>query len=449
VDRCHLMTRWRVVASLLAAGGLAATQCAAAAEPLERPQVPGRAAEALRVPEWLPKAPVPKPVGSLVRVSSVSELIRAVDSVRPGTTILLADGTYELPAGLILREDGLALRGERGDRDRVILDGSKCRDKYIIMVKGADDVLIADLTIRNGREDGIEIKGEMDTQRTRIYNCAFRNLWVRSIKGGAPLEVRKGQSDPSSQPGLWKTRPTGGSIRYCAFLQDGRKRLDDWTGGDYVGGIDLMWLKDWVIADNVFIGIRGRKGDGRGAIFVWQHSEKVVVERNLIVNCDAGICFGNNWGPSFHVTGGIIRNNFIVGGTSTPLEICKTADVLVCNNTVWATDTTTPTVHFHQTMRGGRLFNNLVHGRMKVDESVRQSGNVVGDLRGYFVGPLKGDLHLTAAATRALGKSRPLAEVGEDLDREKRTPAPDVGADEMGPGSPLSAQPAGNRVLGP
>jgi len=386
-----------------------------------------------RIPAWLPKAPpLEKPSGRVLRVGSLQELSRAVDSARPGTAILLADGTYRLKRGLILRENGLEIRGASGDRDKVILDGSSCEDRHIVMVKGADDVLIADVTIQNGKEDGVEIKGEMDTQRTRIYNCVFRNVWVRSIKGTAPLEVRKGQSDPHSQPELWKTRPTGGAIRYCAFLQEHRKTLDDWTGGDYVGGIDLMWLKDWVISDNVFIGIRGKKGDGRGAIFVWQHCEDVVVERNLIVNCDAGICFGNYHGPSFHVTRGIIRNNFVVGGTSTPLEICKTADVLVCNNTIWATAATMPAVRFHETVRGGRLYNNLVHGRIEVDKTVSQADNVVGDLRGYFVDAPNGNLHLTSAAKRASGKGRSLPEAGEDFDREKRSPAPDIGADEMG-----------------
>lgn len=69
-----------------------------------------------------------------------------------------------------------SLRGESRNRDKVILDGSKCRDKHIILVKGADNVLIANLTIQNGVEDGINIKGEMDAQRTKIYNCKFRNL---------------------------------------------------------------------------------------------------------------------------------------------------------------------------------------------------------------------------------------------------------------------------------
>lgn len=55
---------------------------------------------------------------------------------------------------------------------------------------------------------------------------------MRCIKGTAPLEVRKGQSDPRSKPDLWKTRPTGGSILYCLFLQDHRKPFDDWTGGE-------------------------------------------------------------------------------------------------------------------------------------------------------------------------------------------------------------------------
>lgn len=406
------------------------------------------AGKAKRIPEWIrPAPPLAKPTGRTIRVATAAQLINAVDTVKPGTTILLADGTYLLPRGLILRENGLALRGQSGDRDKVILDGSKSPDKHIVMVKGADDVLIANLTIQNCMRDGVNIKGEMDTQRTRIYNCMFRNLWVRCIKGTAPLRVRKGLSEPRSEPDLWRRRPTGGSIRYCLFLQERRKPYDDWKGGDYIGGIDVMWLKDWVIADNVFVGIRGKHGDARGAIFIWQHSENVIVERNLILNCDAGICFGNAWGPPLHVNNGIIRNNFVVGGTNRPVEVCKTRNVLVCNNTIWATDLTLPSVHFHQGAEGGRFYNNLVHGRVKLAPIVKSGNNIIGDLKGYFIAPLKGNLHLTENAKAALGKGKPLAEVSDDFDGQERMPAPDIGADEIGIGRLLGSETTESRLV--
>ena len=57
-------------------------------------------------------------------------------------------------------------------------------------------------------------------------------------------------------------------------------------------------------------------------------------------------------------------------------------------------------------------------------------GNVTGELEGYFVNPLAGDLHLTDTAVGAFGEARPLKELADDFDRQKRKARPDVGADE-------------------
>ena len=47
---------------------------------------------------WFPKAPaLPRPAGQVIKVSNVQELIKAVDEVRAGGTILLADGHYLMP----------------------------------------------------------------------------------------------------------------------------------------------------------------------------------------------------------------------------------------------------------------------------------------------------------------------------------------------------------------
>ncbi|MBN1809486.1 MAG: right-handed parallel beta-helix repeat-containing protein [Planctomycetes bacterium] len=362
--------------------------------------------------------PLGPPHGHIVNVNRVEQLYSAVNS-SPGTTVLIADGHYYLPTFVRLQKNGITIRGASGDPSKVILDGSRCSEKELIWFEGGDDCMVADITLQNAPVHGFTIKGESDTQRTVIYNCRIRNVWERSIKGTAPKD------NPEA------TRPAGGRIQYCVFIVDHRKTVNDYAGGDYIAGIDMMWLKDWVISDNVFVGIQGKNGVGRGAIFIWNNSEDVIAERNLIVDCDRGICFGNPSGGSLHMTRGIIRNNYIVAGGNTAIEVCRTKDTIVCNNTVYNAGKGY-SVHFFQGAAGGRFINNLIQGRLVVDGGVENRNNVNAGLRNMVVNAIVGDLHLTAAAQTAIKKGIPLPEVTDDFDGHPRTGPPDIGADEFG-----------------
>ena len=71
-----------------------------------------------------------------------------------------------------------------------------------------------------------------------------------------------------------------------------------------------MVATGWTISDNVFLGIRGRTGSARGAVFLWQDTRDCVVERNVVVDCDSGICLGNSFKPpevAVHCTGIVVR----------------------------------------------------------------------------------------------------------------------------------------------
>lgn len=379
--------------------------------------------------------PLPEPKEPVIRVKTVDELYKANRTCRPGTTILLASGVYKLPQSLVIRTDRISLRGAGGDREKVILDRQGGAEAVILA--GADDVLIADLTIRNCARMGVTVKGEHDTQRTRIYNVKFHNIWVRGVKGTHPAGRSthypgKGGKTKLPDERFLETRPTGGAIRYCLFVNDHRKtNARDGFGGNYVGGIDMMGLKDWTISDNVFIGIRGRTGIGRGAIFVWVHSEDVVAERNIIVNCDRGICFGNPSGGDLHMTRGMARNNFVVAGMRRAVELVRTRDCRVEYNTIYSPlGSSALAVHFFQGAEGARFCNNIVHGRVNLEKGVVHTHNLVGDCSGWFVDPSIGDLHLTPAASDAFDAARPLDDVTEDIDRRRRNPHPDIGAAE-------------------
>ena len=380
--------------------------------------------------------PLPKPRGKVVAVRTAAELLDAVNNSPAGTTIVIAEGEYRLTERLVIRQNGLALVGG-GEREKVILDRGGAKEDCVY-VGGADDVVVAGLTIRNA-EQGVAIKGEDDTQRTHVYNCVFQNIGQRMVKGTKPASL--GEQPPSEA--MQRRRPTGGSVRHCLFLNDRRKeQADDGYNGDYVGGIDMMWLKDWTISDNVFVGIRGRNGGGRGAVFIWIYSESVTVERNLFVNCDRGVSFGNPSGAPLHMTGGVIRNNVFVAGVGNPIELCRAEGTRVYNNTVLAQPANSGNaVRFYQGGKGNEFFNNIVAGQVNLEAADKNDHNLVGKYEGGFADPSIGDLRLVGRAASVVPKGRAVPELTDDFRGQKRNPTPDVGAHEVRPPTTAPADP--------
>ena len=287
------------------------------------------------VPPWMAKAPpLPAPRGETVHVSSANELLAACDRIGPGGTILVADGHYRLPRVIVLAgKTNIVIRGSSGDPTQVVLRGkgwdSEARGDDILHIARCDGVTIADLTIADCRSYGVKVEAENAPKDIHIYNCRFSDIGVRAIKGSA------GQ-DPS-------VRTVKGSVRYCQF-ENTRIPPADWLfGGDYIAAIDMMALDDWTFSDNVFRSIKGRNGGGRAAIFIWVRSRRVVVERNLIINCDRGVAFGNPGQSTANIDGeqpvyvshGVIRNNFIVGGPDCGIELWYADRIKVHNNSIW------------------------------------------------------------------------------------------------------------------
>ena len=382
---------------------------------------------------WMPKAPpLPPPKGKVIRVTSVSELFEAVEKAEPNTTILLADGHYHLPRRLEIRKDGITLRSESGNRERVILDGGKHQLGELLAVTGCSDVTIADLTVQNVRWNGIKLDTDTGVHRVTIYNCIIRNVWQRGVKG-----VRVPPNIP---------RPTGCRIQYCVFVNDRAKTFEDdptdnpqTFNGNYIGGIDVMFARGWVISDNVFVGIQGRTREGRGAIFLWHDSRDCIVERNIIIDCDVGIALGNSWKPpdiEIHCTRIIVRNNFIVRCPESGIVADYTRDCLIAHNTIHdPTNKLGRLIRLVHDNEGLRVVNNLLSGPPIKNESsskmVLLNNLIVPDYSHAFVDATRGNLRLTASAVDAIDKAMPLAEVKDDIDGKPRGSKPDIGAHEF------------------
>ena len=384
---------------------------------------------------WLPKAPpLPAPAGQVIRVRTADELFRATVAVRPGGTILLADGEYGITRYLELRTDNVTLRSESGDRARVVLDGAGSRYGEILGVAGCSGVTVADITLRNARTNAFKINSDRFATKVTLRNCVLHNVWQRGVKGVAVRAEDRG-----------RFRPSDCRIEYCLFYNERAKEFaddvddtPDGFNGNYVGGIDAMYARRWTISDNVFSGIRGRTAEARGAVFLWQEAEDCVVERNVIIDCDSGICLGNASKPDdvdVHARRCVVRNNFVTRCPQQGIAAVYTRDCQVLHNTVFD-----PASRFGRLIRlvrdndGMLVANNLLGDKPVLIESQSRMdtrGNVHRDLASLCVDPQRGDLHLSERTTGVSAAVVRLEGVRDDVDGKARGDQTDIGADEF------------------
>jgi len=385
--------------------------------------------------------PFPDRPGKTVRVANLEDLHLAILNAEPYETILIEDGIYHLKRSLLIEnKTHLTLRGASADSAKVVLQGDGWGDFYhrkreendpadLIVIRNSEDIYIADLTITEVSHYGIKLDTETNEVKAnlkniRIFRCHFLNIGTRAFKGTAAKD---------------RKHLVGGSVSFSIFENTKIPDTSWLYNGDYISAIDMMYLKDWIFNDNIFKNIRGANGGGRGAIFIWNQSRNIVVERNLFLGCDRSIAFGNPSEPTYYEPGtlhnydGIIRNNFIVAGANPGkgIEVVWADNIIVSNNTIYAPDPGYNAIHYFQKISHLSITNNLVRGRIFGEgEDVRSEYNLTGNLEDYFVNPAAGDLHLTKNAKEALGKGLQVSFVTDDIDQQRRKNHQDIGADQ-------------------
>lgn len=329
---------------------------------------------------WFPQASaLPKPAGDVIRVKTVDELLKASNDAKPGSTIFIADGHYMLPRYFDLRADNVTLRGESGDRHKVVLDGAASRHGELVGITGASGVTIADLTVQNAKWNGIKINSNLGAERATVHNCVIHNVWQRGIKAPA---MPKSQGDKG---------PRDSTIRYCLFYNDRPKQFsDDETdtaktfNGNYIGGIDAKNTVDWMITDNVFIGIQGRTREGRGCIYISENGRGCRIERNVFLNCDIAIALGN---PSLgystlQAIDCVARNNFVSDCPETGILACFTKGCRIENNTVHDPESRQRRQLWVQKSNNGLVVkNNVLVGApvlLTTESTISSTGNIDG-----------------------------------------------------------------------
>jgi hypothetical protein len=372
-----------------------------------------------------PCAPLPPPTGPTVTVSSESELRNQAYGAAPGTTILVSAGTYNLQNFVYMVNSGITIRGATGNRDDVILDAGGMGiglTHGILIDVDADDVTIADLTIRNAGEHGISIQG---SDRPTLYNLHIMDTGNQLVKVN-PWE-------DGSEDGLLA----------CSRLEYTTNAPDDYTNG-----ISAHLAHRWVVRDNEWYRIRGPgSGYTHPTILFWSESTDTVVERNLLVDCYRGVAFGNPSQSGVNHTGGIVRNNFVYSSLEhdVAIEMTRAQDWLVANNTALLPNPApglTWGMEARYSESEGTFAYNLTNMAIINRDGAQGTltGNVTTAQSDWFVDAASGDLHLLSTATDAIDQALPLAEVTDDYDGDLRPigPAPDVGADEYGVPSPTA-----------
>lgn len=218
---------------------------------------------------------------------------QVIENAQPYDEILLADGLYPLEQYAVVLNQPITLRSASGNRQAVIIEGKGYNvDAEALMVM-ADDVHIADLTVRNVRDHAISLQEGF--ARTVIYNVDLIDIGTQHIKGN-------------------RMGPDG----VIACSQIGYTQAG--AVGDYNSAIDLHGAIDWSIRDNTIYNIYG---DGSGcivdtecgtvhpggepAILLWRGSRDNHIERNNIVESYRGISLGLDT----IYTGGTVKDNFI------------------------------------------------------------------------------------------------------------------------------------------
>ena len=325
----------------------------------------------------------------------------------------------------------------------------------LFSVNGAKtkNIILYGITIQESTRHGFKLEG-FGEDNIIFDNCRIIDANERAFKGSGPTVNGK------------LTRSKNITIINCLFENTqvplASDHMDEFNG-DYIGGIDVMNLSGLTISGNTFKNIIGKNKGARPPIFIWGQDgcENVVIENNLIVNCDQGIGIGNYSGNpagnsigGFYMNGCIIRNNFIsINDRDLDiLEINRSNDVKIYNNTLWRSnpsrrgirDSHSPSIPSHNVS----IINNIVCGSVSEfprgnNIDIRHNifsfndptgvapgeGNITFNVHErFFINAVNGDFRLRPAATQAIKKGIPLPEVKTDFFGNPRGATPDIGA---------------------
>jgi hypothetical protein len=415
---------------------------------------------------------LPPPSGTTVTADSEQAIWNAVNTATAGTTILIADGTYNLGANgyyLWIDTPNVTLRSASGLRGSVVLDDNYSRSEIITIA--ASNVTIADVTLKRAGTHPIHVVSTTggDTLNTLIYNVHIIDPGQQAIK-----------INPHANP----VHFTDDGVVACSIIEltdAGRAKVWEINGSCYTGGVDGHQSRGWVVRDNIIEEFWCPRGLSEHGVHFWTGSRDTIVERNWLINNARGIGFGlreSGNGREYgdrpcpdadgHVGhfGGIIRNNFIFAGRDElfasqygadgGIALAQACGVQVLHNTAAFAHSPFAAIEYRFSNTVADLINNLVtHNLMDRGGTAVLDGNLSNQPLSLFVNGPEGDLHLKSSADVAIDQAAAIAagRCDDDFDNQTRPAAisRDIGADEYHGGSTDTApndQGAGNQSDG-
>lgn len=421
-------------------------------------------------PEWIDPHP------ETVPLAPGDDLPAAVRAAAPGTTLLLAPGTYKVGATLNFAVDDVTLRSASGKAADVVLDGRIATGSALdpagftpeIIAVSASGITLADITVKHARYHGIHAYGAAGHTVKRL---SMRGLRVLDC-GEQLIKVNSNGSDPA-----WYV--DSGSLECSLLAFEDNSVMEPMADGFYTGGIDIHAGQGWTLRGNLF---RNIQRDGKimeHAIHMWSKSRGALIEGNRFEDVYRAIGLGMktsepNAGlerhypdkagdsPYLDFIDAIVRDNVVYGRAGIHLEsgmeLANVAGVEAYHNTVFATDKPFSSIEYRYGNTRVILKNNLVsHAILRRDGAQGETeGNLENAPAALFVDAAKGDLRLKPGAAGAIdqGAVLPAGKCGTDFEGVPRDPKPDIGAYEFRPADAIrgrtgpAAPRAGDRTRG-
>ena len=311
----------------------------------------------------------------MIICNTSDEIIKAVENAIDGDVIGIKAGIYDFAGSrrvVFRNKHNVTLRSVSGNADDVVFKGGGFHkkdgykqtpiDEPISIQSNNDGIIIYGITIRDSNCHGIKVAGEGNNSNITIDNCKFFDICERMIKGSMGDDNYFVKNIKITNNYFEDTQIPVASDHMDIF------------DGDYIAGIDMMVLDGALISDNKFVNIKGKNNGARGAIFIWSGSRNIIAERNVISNCDRGICYGNPGNVSvgrgntmFFVDGGIIRDNKINEPVSHGIELAYTNNIEVYDNIIFRSDKngsgiSETTVNEQKISKNLVIRNNIVQG---------------------------------------------------------------------------------------
>jgi hypothetical protein len=387
-------------------------------------------------------APSTPPPSSGINVSSIGGLQSAVAGLTSNSTILLADGTYNLSAPLYLPQNisNVTIKGASGNRDSVIIKGPGMTNSAVAFGFWADNVngvIFQDMTMRDFSQHAIILNGGVD-------NPVFRNLHIIDIGD----QFLKNNPTTDGLNGVDNGVLENSLLEYSSVAPD-----------PYTNGLDVHRGKNWLIRGNTFKNFRTSTALTGPAILMWNGSSDTTVVRNTFINNQRDISLGLD--PSIPVdqspdhARGLIANNFIYKTSNiapdVPIAVFDSPQTKVYYNTILVNGGYPNAIEYRFSRTTGvDIKNNLTDGSIVARDgaSGTVTNNITNASSNMFVNPAAGDLHLKSTASIAIDKGTAVT-VNDDFDGQSRPlgNGTDIGADEYNPTTMISLPVAPSDLL--